>query len=141
MAAAIVPLVVEGISVLPIIINIFKSAIATINHSKVKGVPLSPTAATAANAAATQIAQVGIKAAVDNGTVPQSAVDSLAPNAQAMSTLTQLIYLLGETGTAIATAAPSTAPTVLTVEQGLIAALQAYASVNAALNSKVVKAS
>jgi hypothetical protein len=134
MAAAIIPLVAAGLEALPTMINIFKSAIATINHAK-PAAPLTPTQATAANAAATQIAQVGVKTAVDNGTVPQATVDAVAPNAAAMSTMTQLVYLLGAAGTTVATVAPSTAPTILTVEQGLLAALQAYATISAAVKS------
>lgn len=115
--AVIAPLVA---TVLPGILDIIQSAIGLVNHSKTLGVKLTPDQAATANAAATQAAQIGIKAAVDSGKITQAQVDALLPNAQAVSQTVQMVY-----GTAPAS------PQQITTEQAMLMVIQSLIAENA----------
>lgn len=118
-AAAFIPLGIELAGEIPTFIGLIESAIHHGNATKKAGASLTPAQASATNQTVTQVAQLGLSAAVANGAISQATVDSLVPAAANLSALVQAVYAMGNKP-ATSTPAPMT-PGLTALQQALIA--------------------
>lgn len=94
-AALIIPLITAALPVAKEIFDSIFAGIAEVNKSKLDGVKLTADQATAANANATQIAQISLKSKVDSGKLTQDQVNAILPSAQDISKMVQAAYAAG----------------------------------------------
>lgn len=120
-ALSVLSLIAAGLPLAEEIFDSVKTGIEAVNKSKVAGTKLTPDQAAAANASATQIAQVSLASKVSTGKIAQAALATALPDAKAVSGLVEMTYAAPEAG------AKSTPPTasVSPAQQALLNALVA----------------
>lgn len=109
-AVSVLSLIAAGLPLAEEIFDSIKTGIEAVNKTKVAGTKLTPDQATAANASATQIAQVSLASKVSTGKITQAAVSAALPDAKAVSGLVQMAYETPEVASAASAPAASVSP-------------------------------
>jgi hypothetical protein len=91
-ALGVLSLIAAGLPLAEEIFDSIKTGIEAVNKTKVAGAKLTAEQAAAANASATQIAQVSLASKVSSGKIAQAAVSAAIPDAKAFSALVEMSY-------------------------------------------------